>query len=114
MNAESPNLMNCAKPFPATELPWKDYLQKRAFEVAPIYERSGAKSWVEFCMRFARGVSLVRATVGSTSQSSRLADFAALGSSELEPLPDDVQRDMFTLQYRWSDEADTAAEPWSM
>src|SRR5688572_5154438 len=26
---------------------WKDYLQRRASEVAPLYERSGAASWVE-------------------------------------------------------------------
>ena len=32
---------------------WKEYIQKRAVEVAPIFERSGINSWTEFCIRFA-------------------------------------------------------------
>ena len=31
---------------------WNDYLRQRAVEVAPIYERSGCRSWPEFCIRF--------------------------------------------------------------
>ena len=38
---------------------WKDYLQKRAVEVAPIFEKSGIKSWTEFCVRFAHSFPLV-------------------------------------------------------
>ena len=37
---------------------WKDYLQKRAVEVAPIFEKSGIKSWTEFCVRFAHSFPL--------------------------------------------------------
>jgi len=36
---------------------WKHYLQERAVEVAPIFERSGIESWTEFCVRFAHSFS---------------------------------------------------------
>ncbi len=47
---------------------WKQYLQERAAEVAPIFERSGIPSWTEFCVRFAHSFPQVRATVGATSR----------------------------------------------
>src|SRR5512143_3961446 len=31
---------------------WKPYLQQRATEIAPIFERSGVPTWTEFCVRF--------------------------------------------------------------
>ena len=93
---------------------WKDYLQRRASEVAPIFERSGVSSWVEFCMRFAHGFPLVKASVGATSRPSGLAEFIAASSGQIEPLPADIQAEIIKLQYRWSDETDVGAEPWSM
>lgn len=98
---------------------WKDYLQQRAVEVAPIFERSGASSWVEFCVRFAHGVPLVRASVGATSQPERLRAFLSAsglsaGTGRIEPLAADVQGEILELQRRWSDETDVHAEPWSM
>ena len=54
---------------------WKDYLQKRAVQVAPIFERSGISSWTEFCVRFAHSFPQVRATVGSTSRPENLSEF---------------------------------------
>ena len=51
---------------------WKDYLQKRAVEVAPIFERSGVSSWTEFCVRFAHSFPQVKATVGSTARLENL------------------------------------------
>jgi aryl-alcohol dehydrogenase-like predicted oxidoreductase len=92
---------------------WKEYLQKRAVEVAPIFERSGIKSWTEFCMRFVRGFPQVRATVGSTSRPERLKEFLA-AKDKTQPLTGDIQDEIVRLQYRWSDELDVQAEPWSM
>ncbi len=52
---------------------WKDYLRQRAVEVAPLYDRSGCKTWPEFCVRFVYGFPQVRATVGATSRVENLA-----------------------------------------
>ena len=92
---------------------WKDYLQKRAVEVAPIFERSGIPSWTEFCVRFAHGFSQVRATVGATSHAANLREFLA-AAEKIQPLPEDIQREIVRLHYRWSDELDMQAEPWTM
>lgn len=92
---------------------WKQYLQQRAVEVAPIFERSGIQSWTEFCVRFAFGFPQVRATVGSTSHLDRLQEFLS-AAQNIEPLPEDIQNEIITLQYRWSDELDVKAEHWTM
>jgi hypothetical protein len=92
---------------------WKEYLQKRAVEVAPVFERSGIKSWTEFCVRFAFSFPQVRATVGSTSRADNLQDFLS-SSKNIRPLPMDIRDEIVRLQYRWSDEVDIHAEQWSM
>jgi hypothetical protein len=92
---------------------WKEYLQQRAVEVAPIFERSGIKSWAEFCVRFAFSFPQVRATVGATSQQGNLNDFLS-SSNKIEPLPMDIRNEIVRLQHRWSDEVDMRAEKWSM
>jgi aryl-alcohol dehydrogenase-like predicted oxidoreductase len=92
---------------------WKEYLQQRAVEVAPIFERSGIKSWTEFCLRFAHSFPQVRATVGATSRPENLKEFLA-AKDNLQPLPADIVDEIVKLQYRWSDETDIHAEPWSM
>ena len=92
---------------------WKEYLQKRAVEVAPIFERSGIQSWTEFCVRFAHGFPQVRATVGATSKPENLEAFLN-GAENIQPLPVDIQEEIIRLQYRWSDELDIKVEPWSM
>jgi aryl-alcohol dehydrogenase-like predicted oxidoreductase len=92
---------------------WKEYLQQRAAEVAPIFERSGIKSWTEFCVRFAHGFSQVRATVGATGQLQNLNEFLHAAET-IHPLPVDIQNEIVQLQYRWSDELDMKAEPWTM
>ena len=92
---------------------WKDYLQKRAVEVAPIFERSGIASWTEFCVRFAHGFPLVRATVGATSNAENLKEFIA-AAQNIQPLAADIQEEIIQLHRRWSDELDIQAEPWSM
>jgi aryl-alcohol dehydrogenase-like predicted oxidoreductase len=92
---------------------WKEYLQKRAVEVAPVFERSGIKSWTEFCVRFAFSFPQVRATVGSTSRADNLQDFLS-SSKNIRPLPMDIRDEIVELQYRWSDEVDIHAEQWSM
>ena len=92
---------------------WKEYLQKRAFEVAPVFERSGIETWTEFCVRFAHSFSQVRATVGATAKAENLQEF--LSTTEyIEPLPYDIVDAIVKLHYRWSDEMDMKAEPWSM
>src|SRR5215208_2170032 len=53
---------------------WREYLQQRAVEVVPIFERSGIQSWTEFCVRFAHSFPQVRATVGSTSHVDRFQE----------------------------------------
>ncbi len=92
---------------------WKEYLQKRAIEVAPIFERSGIPSWTEFCIRFAHGFPQVRATVGSTSHLDRLQEFLN-AAQKIEPLPAEIQNEIVKLHYRWSDELDMQAESWTM
>jgi aryl-alcohol dehydrogenase-like predicted oxidoreductase len=92
---------------------WKEYLQQRAVEVAPIFERSGIPSWTEFCVRFAHSFPLVRATVGSTGRIENLNEFLA-ASRDIKPLPQDIVDEISRLQTRWSDEVDMKAELWSM
>jgi hypothetical protein len=92
---------------------WKEYLQQRAVEVAPIFERSGISSWTEFCVRFAHGFPLVRATVGATSRVENLNEFLS-AAKEIQPLPVDIQSEIIQLHDRWSDEVDMKAEHWSM
>jgi hypothetical protein len=92
---------------------WKSYLQERAAEVTPIFERSGIESWVEFCVRFAHSFPLVRATVGATSKLENLEEFLA-AARNIEPLPADIIDEIVKLHYRWSDELDMKAERWSM
>ncbi|MCF3650288.1 hypothetical protein [Synoicihabitans lomoniglobus] len=94
---------------------WTPYLQERATEVAPLFERSGVSDWTEFCVRFALGFKTVAATVGSTSRADNLAAFVhAVSPAEIAPLPADIQADLTALQRRWSDQVDIHAEPWSM
>lgn len=92
---------------------WKPYLQERAVEVAPIFERSGIQSWTEFCVRFAHSFPQVRATVGATSRIENLNEFL-IATENIKLLPKDIQDEIIHLQYRWSDELDMKAEQWSM
>jgi hypothetical protein len=92
---------------------WCDYLQKRAVEVAPIFERSGIGNWTEFCVRFAFGFPQVQATVGSTARAENLREFMA-ATRHIAPLPPNIQADLVKLQRRWSDETDIHAAPWTM
>jgi predicted aldo/keto reductase-like oxidoreductase len=92
---------------------WKDYLQKRAVEVAPVFEESGIKSWTEFCVRFAHSFPQVKATVGATAKIENLNEFLT-AKNNLEPLPESILREIQTLHTRWSDELDMHAEPWTM
>lgn len=92
---------------------WKDYLQKRAAEVAPIFEHSGIPSWTEFCVRFAHSFPQVRATVGSTGKLENLAEFLR-AAQDIQPLPAEIVTEITRLQARWSDELDIHAEEWTM
>jgi hypothetical protein len=92
---------------------WQAYLQKRAVEVAPIFERSGIESWTEFCLRFAASFPSVQATVGSTIHPEHLAGYLA-AAADPKPLDAEIVDAISTLQRRWSDETDVHAEPWSM
>ena len=92
---------------------WKPYLQERAIQVAPIFERSGIQSWTEFCVRFAHSFPQVRATVGATSRIENLNEFL-IAAENIELLPKDIQDEIIQLQYRWSDELDMKAEHWTM
>jgi hypothetical protein len=92
---------------------WKPYLQERAAQVAPIFERSGVPGWTEFCVRFAHSFAQVRATVGATSKLENLREFLD-AAQHIEPLPIEILDDIVELQYRWSDEFDKKAETWTM
>jgi len=92
---------------------WKDYLQKRAVEVVPIFEKSEVKSWTEFCVRFAHSFPLVKATVGSTSKIENLAEFLT-AKNHIDPLPESIIQEIVALHRRWSDEYDIHAVPWTM
>ncbi|WP_247828316.1 aldo/keto reductase [Arthrobacter antioxidans] len=92
---------------------WKPYLQERAIEVAPIFERSGIESWAEFCIRFAHSTPQVVSTVGSASREENLRELLAY-SQDITPLPQDIVDELFALHRRWSDETDIHAELWSM
>lgn len=92
---------------------WKPYLQQRAAEIAPIFERSGIQSWTAFCVRFAHSFPQVRATVGATSRLENLREFLA-AAQNIQPLPQDLVDEIVQLHYRWSDELDIKAEHWSM
>jgi hypothetical protein len=92
---------------------WKPYLQQRAAEVAPIFERSCVPSWTEFCVRFAHSFPLVRATVGATSRVENLQEFL-VAAKNIEPLPAETIVEITRLHYRWSDELDMKAEIWTL
>ena len=92
---------------------WNPYLQRRAVEVAPIFERAGIANWTEFCVHYAHSLPNVRATVGSTSRPENLQEYLA-AAHNIQPLPSDIVSDIRQLQYRWSDEVDMKAEPWTM
>jgi len=90
-----------------------DYLRARAVQMAPVYARSGCKTWTEFCARFALGHPNVAATVGATARAENLHEFIEAVQAAT-PLPLDVQIEMETLQRRWAEEHDRHAAPWSM
>ncbi|MGE5805093.1 MAG: aldo/keto reductase [Ignavibacteria bacterium] len=92
---------------------WKEYLQKRAAEAVPIFEKSGIKSWTEFCVRFAHSFPQVKATVGSTARIENLNEFLSV-KDNIKPLAKSIIKEIQALHYRWSDELDIHAEPWTM
>lgn len=92
---------------------WKPYLQERAGEVVPIFERSGVESWTEFCIRFAHGFPGVRTTVGATSRLENLREFLD-AAQDIQPLSPDIYEEIARLHHRWSDALDMRAEPWTM
>jgi len=92
---------------------FKPYLQERAVEVAPIFERSGIASWAEFCLRFVRSTPQVVATVGSASRPEHLAELLEQ-SRGTETLAAELVEELFALQRRWSADVDVHAEPWTM
>lgn len=93
---------------------WVPYLQTRAVEVAPIFERSGVQDWAEFCVRFAFSFPQVRATIGSASRKQNLDTHLRLAAGPVAPLPPEIVAELVKLQYRWSDETDIRATPWTM
>lgn len=92
---------------------WKEYLQQRAVEVAPIFEESGVENWTEFCVRYAHSLPNVISTVGATSRIENLKEFLR-AKDNLQPLPESIMSKISALHYRWSDELDVKAEPWTM
>lgn len=92
---------------------WKPYLQQRAAEVAPVFERSGVESWTAFCVRFAHSFPQVRATVGATSRLENLSEFLR-AAQNIQPLPAEIVDEIVRLHYHWSDALDMRAELWTL
>lgn len=92
---------------------WKPYLQQRAAEVAPVFERSGVESWTAFCVRFAHSFPQVRATVGATSRLENLSEFLR-AAQNIQPLPAEIVDEIVRLHYHWSDALDMHAELWTL
>ncbi len=92
----------------------RDYMQPRAVQVAPIFERSGCKDWAEFCVRYAFGIPQVRATVGATSRPENLQELLDATSGNPAPLPAGIQDELLSLQRSWADDYDRHAKPWTM
>ncbi len=90
-----------------------EYLQGRVKQVIPVFERSGAKTWTEFCVRFIFGFDNVISTVGSSSKVSHLEAFLAETANPL-PLPADIQAEVVALQREWFVQHDKDAAAWSM
>lgn len=90
-----------------------DYLQKRAAQVAPLYERSGCRNWTEFCLRFAFGIPQVRASIGATARVENFNEYLA-ESQNISPLPAEIQQQLYDMQSAWYLEYDQFAEPWTM
>ncbi|ROP49160.1 MULTISPECIES: aldo/keto reductase [unclassified Rathayibacter] len=93
---------------------WRPYLRDRAVEVAPLYERSGAGSWTEFCIRYALSQPGARSTVGSTLRADHLNALLDAANRPVAPLPEDIAGELDRLHRRWSNETDIHAEPWTM
>lgn len=97
---------------------WRPYLQERATQVAPIFERSGVPTWTEFCVRYAHSIPVVRATVGSTGRPQNLQEYfdaaGRVAGNPIQPLPQDIIDEIAQLQRRWSDDVDMKSEIWSM
>ncbi|MBI9050208.1 MAG: aldo/keto reductase [Anaerolineaceae bacterium] len=89
---------------------WNKYLQARAVQIAPIFEKSGIQSWTEFCVQFAHSFPLLQATVGSTSREENLNEYIA-ATKAVQPLPEDIISEIQAIQYQWSNEFDMQAAP---
>jgi hypothetical protein len=97
------------------ELATRDsYVGPRAQQVLPLFEKSACQTWTEFCVRFVYGFPFVLTTVGATSRPSNFQAFLNATSGPIEPLPEEIQNEMLSLQRTWSDEVDRHAEPWTM
>jgi len=70
----------------------------RLAALKPLYNRSGCKSWVEFCMRFAQSIPNVVTTIGATNKLEHVHAFLA---TENKPLPEDVVREIKALHREW-------------
>jgi aryl-alcohol dehydrogenase-like predicted oxidoreductase len=90
-----------------------EYLRERAGQIAPIYVRSGCRSWPEFCVRFALGYAQVVSTVGATARRKNLDELRAEVDRAV-PLPAEIQAEIEVLQQHWYETHDHQAEPWSM
>lgn len=93
---------------------WKDYIQQRATEVAPLFDASGIQSWPEFCARYVYSFDQVQATVGATSKTENLNEFLRIAEERKTEFPADIRATLLNMQTRWSDELDKNAEAWSM
>ena len=65
-------------------------------ELEQIFARSGCRSRVEFCVRFALSAPCVRTTVGSTSHVEHLAAFIEAGE-QFKPLPTEITSAILAL-----------------
>ncbi|MDN4503517.1 aldo/keto reductase [Alteromonadaceae bacterium BrNp21-10] len=92
---------------------WKEYIQQRAVDIAPLFESSGIKNWADFCVGYALAHSQVQATVGSSARRENID--ALVNAAQAPTLIDDkILKKITALHQQWSDSLDQHAEPWSM
>lgn len=90
-----------------------EYLQERANQIIPIFEKSGLNNWTEFCMRFAHSFPQLRSTVGSTVNAFHYNEFL-MASEQINPLSKKIIDEILELQHKWSEETDMKVDPWGL
>ncbi|MHB9022659.1 MAG: aldo-keto reductase family protein [Armatimonadota bacterium] len=69
-----------------------------------IYQRSGSKTKVDFCVRFPLSLPYTRTTIGSTGNREHLRTFLAAGDS-FQPLAPEIVTELLKLLRTWDEQS---------